>query len=47
MALAIPERNRYGALGSLLTNNVFIELGDYLARREFVEREILFFSGSG
>jgi hypothetical protein len=30
-----------------LSDNVFVQLGDDLTRGEFVERELLFFSGRG
>ena len=46
-ALAIAQGYGDGALGGLLSNDVFIELGDDLARGEFVEREVLFFGGCG
>ncbi len=45
--LAIAQRNGDGALGGLLSHNVLVEFGDNLARRQLIEREILFFSGCG
>ena len=46
-ALTIAQCDSHGALGGALANNMLVELGDDLARRQLVEREILFFSGSG
>ena len=46
-ALAIAQRNGDGALGGPLADDVLVELGDDLARRQLVEREVLFFGGCG
>jgi len=44
---AIPQGNGNGALGGLLTDNVFVELGHDLAGRELIEHDLLVFGGSG
>jgi hypothetical protein len=46
-ALAVAQRNGHGALGVLLADDVLVQLGDNLARRQLVQREILFFGGCG
>ena len=46
-ALAVAQRNGHGALGGRLADDVLVELGDDLARRQLVEREVLFFGGCG
>ena len=46
-ALAIAQSNGHGALGGPLADDMLVELGDDLARRQLVEREILFFGGCG
>jgi len=46
-AHAIAQGDGDGALGVFLSDNVFVELGDDFARRQFVERDLLFFGGSG
>jgi hypothetical protein len=45
--LAVAQCNGNGALGSPLAYDVFIELRDNLARRQLVERQLLFFGGCG
>ncbi len=46
-ALAVPQRNGNGALGRALAHHVLVQLGDNLARRHLVEREVLFFGRCG
>ena len=46
-AHAIAQRDGDGALGVVLADDVLVEFGDDLARRQFVERDLFFFSGSG
>ena len=46
-AHAVAQRNGDGALGVFLADNVLVEFGDDLARREFVERDLFFFGGCG
>jgi len=46
-ALTIAQRDRHCALGSALAHHVLVKLSHNLARRKLVERQILFFSGSG
>ena len=41
------ERDRYRAFGVTLANDVLVELSDDFARGQLVQREVLFFSGSG
>jgi hypothetical protein len=43
---AITQCNGHGALGSLLSDDVLVELGNNLARRQLFERNILVFSSS-
>ena len=38
-AHAVAQRNGHGALGGLLADDVLVQLGDNLARRQFIERE--------
>ena len=45
-AHAIAQGNGDGALGVLLANDMLVELGHDFARRQFVERDLFFFSGS-
>jgi hypothetical protein len=45
--LTIPESDRHGALGSALADDVLVKLADNFARRQLVERELLFFGGCG
>src|SRR5207302_9486337 len=44
-AHAVAPRDGHRALGGVLADNEFIEFGNNLARREFVEREFLLFLG--
>jgi hypothetical protein len=44
---AVAQRDGYGALGVLLADYVFVEFDYDLARREFVEGELLFFGAAG
>ena len=46
-AHAVAQGDGHGALGVLLADNVLVEFSDDLARGEFVERDLFFFSGSG
>ena len=46
-AHAVAQGDGDGALGVVLADDVLVELGDDLARSQFVERELFFFSGSG
>ena len=43
---AVAQRNGNRALGGLLSYNVLVQLGDDFARSEFVEIDVLVFSGS-
>ena len=44
---AIPKRNRDSALGRVLSDDVLVQLGNNLARGEFIECDLFFFSGRG
>ena len=46
-AHAVAQGDGHGALGVLLAYNMLVQLSDDLARRQFVERDLFFFSGSG
>ena len=46
-AHAVAQGDGDGALRVFLTDNVLVELGDDFARRQFVERDLFFFGGSG
>ena len=46
-AHAVAQCDGDGALGVFLTDNVLVEFGDDFARRQFVERHLFFFGGSG
>ncbi len=46
-AHAVAQRDGDGALRVFLADNVFVEFGDDFARRQFVERDLFFFGGSG
>ena len=44
---AVAQRNRHRALGVFLSDDVLVEFGDDLTRREFVESNLFFVDGSG
>src|SRR6202047_2853862 len=46
-AHAIAQGDGDSALRVFLTDNVLVEFGDDFARRQFVERDLFFFGGSG
>jgi len=46
-AHAVAQGDGDGALRVLLTDNILVEFGDDFARRQFVERDLFFFGGSG
>ena len=46
-AHAIAQGDGHGALGVFLADDMLVQLGDDFTRREFVERDLFFFSGSG
>ena len=43
----IAQRDGDGAFRVLLADDILVEFGDDLARREFVQRELFFFGGCG
>ena len=46
-AHAISQRNRHGALGVFLPDDMLVQFRDNLTRGQFVESDLFFFSSSG